>query len=118
MGENRVFYRVACSRDGPEGEKRTYVQDLMGEPEDARRIWELLGMEGGYIFISGYVPSLTPYPLLFLTILYRSSNKMPAAIRATLKEIAIKEGGIAEDEAREWVAGLERCGRLVEECWS
>lgn len=44
-------YRVACSRDGPEGVKRTYVQDLMRE--DAQRIWELVGERGAWVLISG-----------------------------------------------------------------
>lgn len=48
----------------------------------------------------------------------RSSNKMPSAIRSTLRKIAMKEGGMGEDEAGRWVASLERVGRLVEECWS
>ena len=44
-------YRVACSRDGPEGVKRTYVQDLM--TADAARIWEFVGVRGGWVYISG-----------------------------------------------------------------
>lgn len=47
----KVSYRVACSRDGPEGMKRTYVQDLMRE--DAESIWELIGSHGAWVYISG-----------------------------------------------------------------
>ena len=46
-----MTYRVACSRDGPEGSKRTYVQDLM--LEDSERLWDLVGNRGAYVFISG-----------------------------------------------------------------
>ena len=48
-------YRVACSRDGPPGMKRTYVQDLIAE--DAERIWELVGVRDAWIYISGCVVS-------------------------------------------------------------
>lgn len=49
--EKILEYRVACSRDGPPGVKRTYVQDLI--TEDAMRIWELVGVQGAWIYISG-----------------------------------------------------------------
>ena len=49
--EPRLEYRVACSRDGPPGVKRTYVQDLMAA--DAERIWELIGTRGAWLYISG-----------------------------------------------------------------
>jgi sulfite reductase alpha subunit-like flavoprotein len=47
----------------------------------------------------------------------RSSNKMPAGVRAALVDIAREEGGMGE-EARAYVARLEREERLFEECWS
>jgi sulfite reductase alpha subunit-like flavoprotein len=47
----KLAYRVACSRDGPEGAKRTYVQDLMRE--DAETIWQLIGLHGAWVYISG-----------------------------------------------------------------
>ena len=46
-----LAYRVARSRDGPEGVKRTYVQDLI--VEDAEKVWEIVGKKGGYVYISG-----------------------------------------------------------------
>ncbi|EGO02944.1 hypothetical protein SERLA73DRAFT_102999 [Serpula lacrymans var. lacrymans S7.3] len=94
----QLTYRVACSRDGPEGVKRTYVQDLIFE--DGKRIWELVGEKRGWIVISG------------------SSNKMPAAVRAALKEIIKTHGGKTEEATVEILAGMEREGRLIEECWS
>jgi sulfite reductase alpha subunit-like flavoprotein len=48
-----LTYRVAFSRDGPEGVKRTYVQDLM--EEDGECVWDVLGRRGGWAYISGYV---------------------------------------------------------------
>lgn len=45
------MYRVACSRDGPEGVRRTYVQDLLAQ--DAKRVWDLVGVKKGYIYICG-----------------------------------------------------------------
>jgi sulfite reductase alpha subunit-like flavoprotein len=49
--EQKLAYRVACSRDGPEGAKRTYVQDLIRE--DAETIWQLIGLNGAWVYISG-----------------------------------------------------------------
>lgn len=46
-----LAYRVACSRDGPEGVKRTYVQDLI--EKDGKAVWEALGERGGWLYISG-----------------------------------------------------------------
>jgi sulfite reductase alpha subunit-like flavoprotein len=43
---------------------------------------------------------------------------MPAGVRAALVDIAQEEGGMGEEEARTYVAGLEREERLFEECWS
>lgn len=47
----KMSYRVAHSRDGPEGVARTYVQDLLRA--DAQRVWELVGEEGAWVYISG-----------------------------------------------------------------
>ena len=120
---NNVFvYRVACSRDGKEGEKRRYVQDIMGSEEngdgDARVIWDLVGKRGGYVYISGYVLFPSPFDSSTDLTVQRSSNKMPSAIRSTLQKIAMTEGGMREHEAGRWIVSLERVGRLVEECWS
>ncbi|KAI0746992.1 riboflavin synthase domain-like protein [Daedaleopsis nitida] len=93
-----LVYRAAFSRDGPEGESRTYVQDLIRA--DAKRIWELVGEREAWVYISG------------------SANKMPAAVRAALAYAIQSEGGRTEEEAKEYVARMEREGRLVEECWS
>ncbi|KAK7029516.1 NAPDH-dependent diflavin reductase [Paramarasmius palmivorus] len=60
-----IAYRVACSRDGLEGVKRTYVQDLM--EKDTERLWELVEHEEAWIIISG------------------SSNKMPTAVKQALR---------------------------------
>lgn len=55
-GGNKLVYRVACSRDGPPGFGRTYVQHLIRE--DAERIWDIVGTRKGFVYISGYVESL------------------------------------------------------------
>lgn len=96
--EGKLAYRAAFSRDGPVGQARTYVQDLIRA--DAKRMWELVGTRGAWVYISG------------------SSNKMPAAVRAAIAHAVQTEGGRPEEEAKEYVAQMEREGRLVEECWS
>jgi len=53
-----------------------------------------------------------------LKILDRSSNKMPAGVKASLAKAAEIEGGYSEEDAKKYVATLVREGRLIEECWS
>lgn len=96
--EHKLRYHVACSRDGPEGVKRTYVQDLM--KRDAQHIWTMLGQQRGILIISG------------------SSNKMPAAVREVVRGAVERFGRKSNAEAVEYVAAMEREGRLIEECWS
>jgi sulfite reductase alpha subunit-like flavoprotein len=43
---------------------------------------------------------------------------MPAGVRAALVEIAREEGKMGEEEARAYVAQMEKEERLFEECWS
>ncbi|KAI6137645.1 riboflavin synthase domain-like protein [Pisolithus tinctorius] len=94
----QIKYRVAFSRDGPEGAKRTYVQDLMLEDKDT--VWNLLSHQRGTLIISG------------------SSNKMPAAVRGAVANIAEDCGEMPKDDALKFVNEMEREGRLIEECWS
>ncbi|KAI0295729.1 hypothetical protein BC826DRAFT_1007321 [Russula brevipes] len=51
-----LAYRAAASRDGPEGTRRVYVQDLMRQ--DAKRIWRLVHDEGAWVYISGWATLL------------------------------------------------------------
>jgi len=94
--EGDINYRVACSRDGPEGVKRTYVQDLIDE--DGERVWKVLDGGKGWLYISG------------------SSNKMPAGVKQSIREAAEKYGGKAEEG--DIITKMEKEGRLIEECWS
>lgn len=110
-----LTYRVTASRDGPEGTARVYVQDLIRQ--DAKRIWQLVYDKGAWVYISGYVRPLSPACVRMMTS-DRSSNKMPAGVRAALVDIAQEEGGMGEEEARAYIAGLETEERLFEECWS
>ncbi|KAE9385814.1 riboflavin synthase domain-like protein [Gymnopus androsaceus JB14] len=96
--DKALTYRVACSRDGPEGIKRTYVQDLI--TQDSERLWRLLDERGAYVFISG------------------SSNKMPTAVKESLRDAVVRWGARSEEEASQYILDLERSGRLIEECWS
>ncbi|KAF9219893.1 riboflavin synthase domain-like protein [Gyrodon lividus] len=93
-----ITYRVAFSRDGPEGMKRTYVQDLLRQ--DKERLWELLDKRRGVLIISG------------------SSNKMPAAVRDAVREAVEEFGNRTKEGAINFVSVMEREGRLIEECWS
>ena len=96
--EGKLVYRPAFSRDGDEGKARTYVQELIRA--DAARVWELVGERGAWVYISG------------------SANKMPKAVREALAFAVKEHGGRTGEEAQEYVAQMERDGRLIEECWS
>ncbi|KAG8848424.1 NAPDH-dependent diflavin reductase [Serendipita sp. 411] len=93
-----LTFSVAFSRDQPEGERKVYVQDLI--ERDSARIWELVGKRNAWVYISG------------------ASNKMPAAVKAAIRQAAITEGGLSESEADTYVGKMEWEGRLFEECWS
>ncbi|KAJ7914880.1 hypothetical protein B0H13DRAFT_2232043 [Mycena leptocephala] len=92
-----IVYRTAFSRDGPEGTRRIYVQDLI--QADAEQIWALLQAKAS-VFISG------------------SSNKMPAAVKNALRFAAETHGKLAPDAAVEFISTMEAKGQLIEECWS
>ncbi|KAG8833491.1 NAPDH-dependent diflavin reductase [Serendipita sp. 399] len=90
-----LAFSVAFSRDQ---EKKVYVQDLI--EQDSARIWELVGRQKAWVYISG------------------SSNKMPAAVKNAIQRAAIVEGGLSDAEAEAYVNSMEWEGRLFEECWS
>ena len=48
---NDLKYRLAASRDGPDGVRRTYVQHLI--EQDAEHIWDAVGRRDGWVYISG-----------------------------------------------------------------
>ncbi|EED81903.1 predicted protein [Postia placenta Mad-698-R] len=112
-----LTYRPAFSRDEPEGAPRRYVQDLIRE--DSKRTWELLGVQRGWIYISGYQVLSCPFEnVLTKTIHCSSANKMPAGVKAAIMHAAQTEGAKTKEQAQDFVWMLEREGRLVEECWS
>jgi hypothetical protein len=75
LGTSRIIHHVAASRDGPEGTPRIYVRDLIGS----------LSTTGALGCISlGALPPLPPLG----PASDRSSNKMPASVRAALVDIA------------------------------
>ena len=109
---------MAHSRDGPEGVKRTHVQDLI--EKDVFRIWKLLTDEKAWVYVSGYIVASCLSSALFVNslMLDRSSNKMPAGVKAALAKAAEIEGGYSEEDAKKYVVTMVREGRLIEECWS
>jgi len=94
----KIAYQVAFSRDGPEGTKRTYVQDLLRV--DKESVWQLLGVQRGMLIISG------------------SSNKMPVAVREAVREAVEEFGKMSTKDAADFVSMMVREGRILEECWS
>jgi sulfite reductase alpha subunit-like flavoprotein len=48
----------------------------------------------------------------------RSSNKMPAAVKAAIKSAAETEGGQSSEETEKYIGDMEWTGRIFEECWS
>jgi len=43
---------------------------------------------------------------------------MPAAVREAVRDAVETVGGLSKADAAEYVAAMERDGRLIEECWS
>ncbi|KAF9528816.1 hypothetical protein CPB83DRAFT_766075 [Crepidotus variabilis] len=95
--QQKLHYRVAFSRDQPEGEKRIYVQDLI--MEDAEHIWNVIGLHKGWVYISG------------------SSNKMPSAVKEAIARAVEIRSGLSADAAQKYVRDMVLEGRLMEECW-
>ena len=56
--------------------------------------------------------------IIILYVLGRSSNKMPAAVKEAIAFTVETQGGRTPEDAQDFVAMMEREGRLVEECWS
>lgn len=53
-----------------------------------------------------------------LIVVFRSANKMPAAVREAIQRALVSEGRMSEEDAKEYVVRMEKEGRLIEECWS
>lgn len=82
------------SRDG--GSVR-YVQDKLYEQRDL--VGELLVNKNAGVFVCGL------------------SGAMPKQVKITLVDIVSKKLGLSEEQATEWVVGLEDAGRYVEDTW-
>jgi len=95
--ENSTNLNAGLENDDANG-GRTYVQHLISE--DSKRIWELVGERGAWVYISG------------------SSNQMPKAVKEAIEASSRDVGGLTEDEARTFMKRLLDDGRLYEECWS
>lgn len=48
---------------------------------------------------------------------FRSSNKMPLAVREALAFAVTSEGKYTEAQAKKYIQTMETEGRLIEECW-
>ena len=92
-----------------------YVQDLIAR--DSVRIWNLVEKQKAWVYISGYVFPSFKRPTL-PTPTSRSSNKMPAAVKAAIQAAAVSEGRLSEPDAEKYITRMEWEGRLYEECWS
>jgi sulfite reductase alpha subunit-like flavoprotein len=91
-----------------------YVQDLV--EQDSFRVWDLVEKQKAWVYISGLV--VTTLCFLCAHFLSRSSNKMPAAVKAAIKKAAVSEGSLSDEEATKYLSVMEWEGRLYEECWS
>jgi hypothetical protein len=48
----------------------------------------------------------------------RSSNKMPIAVKEAIAQAVQQHGALTAEEAKLFVDGMVKDGRLIEECWS
>ena len=66
----KLTYRATASRDGPEGTRRVYVQDLIRQ--DAKRVWDLVYDKSAWVYISGCASQ----PLAYFTFFILTLNKV------------------------------------------
>jgi sulfite reductase alpha subunit-like flavoprotein len=48
----------------------------------------------------------------------RDAKHMAADVNKALETMAMKQGGLSEDKARQWVKSLRNKGRFLEDVWS
>jgi len=78
---------TAFSRDQA---KKIYVQDRMRE--NAAELWRWF-QDGAHFFVCG------------------DATRMARDVDATLRQVAMTEGGLSEHDAKQWIVGLARQGR-------
>jgi sulfite reductase (NADPH) flavoprotein alpha-component len=90
-----VLFRLdtAWSRDQA---RKIYVQDRMRE--QAADVWRWL-QDGAHFYVCG------------------DALRMARDVDAALRDIAMKQGGLDEDQARDWVAALARQGRYLRDVY-
>lgn len=93
----RVHLHTAFSRDG---EKKTYVQDLIADEEKSQVLWNAIVQRNAWIIVAG------------------ASGKMPEQVRGAFEGLAEKWGGMDPEQGKRFVDSLERQRRWQEECWS
>lgn len=86
---------VAFSRDQAE---KVYVQHRIAARAD--EVWDLIHKKGGNLYICG------------------DAKRMAKDVEAELLHIAMKQGGMREDEAKEYFKRLEGEERLLKDVWS
>jgi len=91
-GNLKLF--LAASRDQAE---KVYVQDKLNE--NSKLIYELIHKEKAHIIVSG------------------NANTLPSAVKTSLRNIYIKEGGIGENQASRNIQELEDKEIYQEECY-
>eukprot|EP00980_Cylindrotheca_fusiformis_P024416 scaffold11885_cov99-Cylindrotheca_fusiformis.AAC.1 len=87
------FY-LAFSREQNE---KVYVQHMLSQ--NATETWDLIHNKNASIYVCGGV-------------------RMGHDVAETLKEIAVKEGALSLEEAKEYLASLANDGRFVQELWA
>ncbi|KAJ1887146.1 NAPDH-dependent diflavin reductase [Kickxella alabastrina] len=80
-----------------EDEGAAYVQRRIGE--NWRVLWEMISERDAMVYVSG------------------SANGMPQDVRRAFVAVAVRGGGLSEDDALAYVRSMERQGRYQEECW-
>ena len=84
---------LAFSRDQA---KKVYVQDRMRE--DAADLWRWL-QGGAHFYVCG------------------DASRMAKDVDLALRDVAQKQGGLTEDQARDWTASLARQGRYLRDVY-
>ena len=96
--QNNFNILTAFSRDGPEDENKTYVQNVMHD--NSKILFNLIYEQNGYFYIAG------------------SSKLMPDAVTDALKDALMKHSDLFDIEVTNYITKMEVEKRFQTETWS
>lgn len=88
--------QLAFSR---EKQEKVYVQHLIAQPKNAKKLWDLLANKGAHIYVCG-------------------GTTMGQDVHKAIAGVVEKEGKRSKNDAVDYVKDLQTKGKYVQELWS